>query len=153
MAFLVAAIPLAGVPDALRSAAVPGVAIAQAYSGRALAVTVGLLTAASMLTLIVAEYLALGRVIHWLHGLPLSTTLAWIGVPFVIADAISLVNPDGFYNDLLTPSLVALYVSQLLIFLVFPLFRRDARAVALAALAVPLAGWGIYGLFASGSLS
>jgi hypothetical protein len=152
-AFLVAAIPLAGVPDALRSAAVPGAAIAQAYGGRALAVTVGLLTAGSMLTLIVAEYLALGRLIHWLHGLPLRATLAWIGVPFVIADALSLVNPDRFYNDLLTPSLAALYVSQLLVFLVFPRFRRGALGFGLAALAVPLAGWGVYGLFASGSSS
>jgi hypothetical protein len=118
-----------------------GAAIAQAYGGRALAVTVGLLTAGSMLTLIVAEYLALGRLIHWLHGLPLRATLAWNGVPFVIADALSLVNPDRFYNDLLTPSRAALYVSQLLVFLVFPRFRRGALGFGLAALAIPLAGW------------
>jgi hypothetical protein len=146
-AFLVAAIPLAGVPDALRSSAIPGYSIAQAYGGHAFGVTVGLLTAASMLVLIVAEYLALGRLIHWLHGLPLRTTLLWIGVPFVAADVVSLVNPDAFYNKLLTPSLVALFVSQLLVFLAFPRFRRGVTSVAISAVAAALAGWGIYSLF------
>jgi len=152
-AFLLAAIPLAGVPDALRFAAVPGASIAQAYSGRAFAVTVGLLTAGSSLALIVAEYLALARLIHWLHGPPLRTTLAWIAVPFVTADAISLVNPDRFYHDLLTPSLVALYVSQLLVFLAFPRFRRGPLALTLSALAAGLAAWGIYTLFAGGTFT
>ena len=68
-AFLAAAIPLAR-PNELRNAAVPGAAIAQAYSGRGPAVTVGLLTAGSTLALIVAEYLALARLLHWLHGPP-----------------------------------------------------------------------------------
>jgi hypothetical protein len=144
---LVAAIPLSSVPDALRSADVPAAAIAQAYSGRALAVIVGALTAASILTLIVAEYLALGRLINWLHGVPLRTAMAGIAVPFVIADAISLINPSRFYTDLLKPSLVALFVSQLIVFLVFPRFRRGPLAYALAVPAVALAAWGIYGLF------
>ena len=152
-AFLVAAIPLATVPDALRSAAVPGVSIAQAYSGRAFAVTVGLLTAGSSLALIVAEYLALGRLISWLHGPPLRTTLAWIGVPFVLADVISLVDPDGFYDDLLMPSLGALYVSQLIVFLAFPRFRRGLPALALAVPAAALAVWGFYVLVAGGASS
>jgi hypothetical protein len=148
-AFLIAAIPLAGVPDSLRFADVPTAAIAQAYSGRALAVIIGALTAASILTLIVAEYLALGRLIHWLHGTPLRATMLWIAVPFVIADAISLLNPNRFYDDLLKPSLVALFVSQLIVFVVFPRFRRGPLAYALAVPAAALAAWGIYGLFFS----
>jgi hypothetical protein len=152
-AFLIAAIPMSGVPDALRSADVPTAAIAQAYSGRALEVVIGALTAASILTLIVAEYLALGRLIHWLHGTPVRTTMLWIAVPFVLADAISLINPTRFYNDLLKPSLVALFVSQLIVFLVFPRFRRGPLAYALAIPAVALVAWGIYGVFASGASS
>jgi hypothetical protein len=150
-AFLVAAIPLSGVPDSLRSAPVPGAAIAGAYGGQAFGDVIGLLTAGSSLALIVAEYLALGRLIHWLHGPPLRTTLAWIGVPFVIADVISLVDPDGFYDNLLKPSLVALYVSQVLVFLVFPRFRRTPFALVLGAVAGALAGWGMYTLFAGGA--
>jgi hypothetical protein len=150
-AFLFAAIPVASVPDSLRDTAVPGVAIAQAYSGRTLAVAVGLGTAASTVALIVAEYLALGRLLHWLHGFALRSVMAWIAVPFVVADAISLIDPDRFYDDLLKPSLFALFLSQLIVFGVFPRFRRGALALAAAAVASGLAVWGLYTLFAGGA--
>jgi hypothetical protein len=138
------------VPDALRDAPVPGAAIAQAYGGRGLAVAVGLLTAGSTLALVVAEYLALGRLLHWLHGLPIRTVLAAIAVPFVAADAVSLAGPERFYSDLLKPSLAALFVSQLVVFAVFPRFRRGAVAYGLAAVACALAGFGLYTLFGAG---
>jgi hypothetical protein len=149
--FLVAAIPLSGVPDELRDAAVPGAAIAQAYGGRGLAVVVGLLTAASTCALIVAEYLALARLLHWLHGPPVRRVLLWIAVPFVAADVVSLVDPDRFYDDLLKPSLGALFVSQLAVFAVFPRFRRHPLAIGAAAVASGLAGWGLYILIAGGA--
>jgi hypothetical protein len=148
--FLVAAIPLATVPDELRDAAVPGAAIAQAYGGRGLAVAVGLLTAGSTLALIVAEYLALGRLLHWLHGPPVQSLLRWIAVPFLAVDAISLIDPQRFYTDLIKPSLAALFVSQLIVFAVFPRFRSGALAIGAAAVASALAGWGLYSLFAGG---
>jgi hypothetical protein len=142
-ALLVAAIPHAAVPDRLRDAAVPGAAIAQAYSGRGLAVAVGLLTAGGTLALIVAEYVALARLLRWLHGIPVRTSYAWMAVPFLALDAISLIDPDRFYDDLIKPSLGALFVSQLIVFLAFPRFRRGAVAVVAAALAAGLAGWGL----------
>ena len=150
-AILLAALPLVKVPAGLRAATVPGAAIAQAYGGRGLAITVGLLTAGSTLALIVAEYLALARLLHWLHGPPVRSVLAWIAVPFVAADAVSLLNPDRFYSDLLKPSLGALFVSQLVVFLVFPRFRRGAPAIVAAAVASGLAGWGLYTLFLGGA--
>jgi hypothetical protein len=149
--FLVSAIPLSGVPDELRDAAVPGVAIAQAYCGRTLAVTVGVLTALSVTALIVAEYVALARVLHWLHGPPVRTLIAWIAVPFLAADAISLIDPVRFYDDLLKPSLGALFVSQLIVFVLFPRFRRGALALFAAAVASGLAVWGLYILVAGGA--
>jgi hypothetical protein len=145
-ALLVAALPLASVPDSLRDAAVPGAAIAQAYSGRGLAVVVGLLTAGSALALIVAEYLALGRLLHWLHGPPVRTAIAWAAVPFVALDAISLIDPDRFYDDLIKPSLGALFVAQLIVFLCFPRFRRGLVGLAAAAVASGVAVWGLYTL-------
>jgi hypothetical protein len=147
--FLVAAIPLATVPDALRDSPVPGAAIAGAYGGRGLAVAVGLVTAAGTLALIVAEYLALARLIHWLHGPPVRSVLSWIAIPFIAADVVSLLDPERFYSDLLKPSLAALFLSQLIVFLVFPRFRRTAVALAAAAVASGLAAWGLYTLFAS----
>jgi hypothetical protein len=151
--FLFAAIPLAAVPESLRNASVPGAAIAQAYGGRGLGVVVGLGTAASTLILIVAEYLALARLLHWLHGPPIRDVMVWIAIPFMAADVVSLVNPDRFYNDLLKPSLAALYLSQLVVFAAFPRFRRGGIALTAAAVASALAVWGLYTLFASGASS
>lgn len=145
-----ATIPLASVPRGLRASDLPGVAIAQAYSGRNLAITVGLASAASVVALIILEFLALGRLVHWAFGTAIRPTLAAIGVPFVIADAVSLVDPNRFYDDLLRPSLIALFLSQLIVFAVFPVFRlrTDRRlfrtAVVLASVACGLMGYGLY---------
>jgi amino acid transporter len=147
-ALVAAAIPLAAVPESLRNTSVPGAAIAQAYSGRGLAVTVGLLTAGGTLALVVGEYLALARLLQWLHGIPIRTSYAWIAIPFLALDAVSIAFPDRFYDDLLKPSLGALFVSQLIVFLVFPRFRRSLAGVAAAVIASGLAGWGLYTLIA-----
>jgi amino acid transporter len=150
--FFVAALPLATVPGALRDFPVPAATIAKYYSGRPLEVAVTLGIAAGTLALIVAEYLALGRLLHWLHGFDLRRVLVWIAGPFVIADVISLINPEQFYDKLLKPSLGALFVSQLIVFVVFPLFRRGVRWLPLVAVASALAVWGFYTLV-SGSAS
>jgi hypothetical protein len=91
--------------------------------------------------------------VHWLHGPPVQTVLAWIAVPFVGADAISLIDPDRFYDDLIKPSLGALFVSQLVVFALFPRFRRGPLALGAAGVASALAVWGLYTLFAGGATS
>jgi amino acid transporter len=147
---LLVAVPLASVPRAIRGADLPGLAIAQAYSGRGLAIAIGLGGAVSVAGLIVLEFLALGRLLHWLFRMPVRLASAGVAVPFVAADAISLVNPGRFYDDLLRPSLIALWISQIIVFAVYPLFRLRLRphlvapATALAAVACALSGWGLY---------
>jgi amino acid transporter len=130
-------------------AGMPGVAIARAYGGRPLEVVVALFLAASTAALIVLELLALGRLAHWLGGWSIRSSLAVFAVPFVLADVISLVNPDKFYNDLAPVSGVALFVSQIIVFVVYPLYRRRQperlpRALAAATIATALAGYGLY---------
>jgi hypothetical protein len=146
--FFVAALALSTVPNALLRTPVPAEAVAHYYGSRSLGVAVGLGIAAGTLALIVAEYLALGRLLHWLYEIPLRRVLVWIAVPFVAADVLSLVNPGEFYDRLLKPSLGALYISQLLVFLVFPLYRRGARWWPLVAVASGLMAWGFYQLVA-----
>jgi hypothetical protein len=51
----------------------------------------------------------------------------------------------------LKPSLGALFVSQLLVFLVFTRFRHSAPAIVAAAVASGLAVWGLYTLFVGGA--
>jgi hypothetical protein len=144
-----AVIPLTAVPEQIRESQIPGFALAQAYAGRGFALAVGVGTAASVAALIVAEYLALGRLWVALLGVPLRPVLAFIALPFIAADAVSLLDPSGFYNALLRPSLVALFVAQLVVFVVYPRFRRvherlgplDLIATAIAA--APM----IYGIY------
>jgi amino acid transporter len=146
---LFAAVPLSLVAEHIAGTDLPGVLIAQVYSGRPLAVAVALVSAASVAALIALELLALGRLVHWLAGSAIRPTLAAIAVPFVAADAFSLIDPERFYSDLLKPSLIALFASQLFVFLVYPLFRRREQArlpvaVAASAIASALAGYGLY---------
>jgi hypothetical protein len=79
------------------------------------------------------------------------TVLLWIAVPFVAVTAVQLVDPDRLYDDMLKPSLGALFVSQLIVFLLYPRFRRGALAVFGAAVASGLAVWGLYTLIAGSS--
>ena len=149
-------IPLGWAPAEIRNSQIPGFALAQTYAGRGFAVAVGLGTAASVAALIVLEYLALGRLWVALLGVPLRPVLAFIAVPFIAADAISLVDPNGFYSALLRPSLVALFVAQLVVFAVYPRFRRlheRLRLVDLAAatIAAALMIYGIYTAVATSS--
>jgi hypothetical protein len=151
LCFFVAALGIATVPKALLDFPVPAATIAKYYSGRSLEVAVTLGIAVGTLALIVAEYLALGRLIHWLHGVPVRRVLLWIAVPFLAADALSLVDPQRFYDKLLNPSLGALFISQLIVFLVFPLYQRGLRWLPLVAVASGLVVWGFYTVVAGGA--
>jgi hypothetical protein len=149
-AYLVfAAFPLAAVDPRLLHEDLPGYAIATAYSGRAFAVAIGLGGAISVAGLIVAEYLALSRLLHAFTGVPVRKLLVWIGVPFVAFDAVSLTSPHDFDENVLRPSLIALFVSQMIVFAVFPTYRaRRGKLtmldVAIAVGAFALMSWGLY---------
>jgi amino acid transporter len=147
---LVVAIPFAQMPPELRSAEIPGMAVADAYSSHSLAVAIGLGTAVSIVGLIVIEFLALGRLAHYVLGVPVRAALAVIAVPFIAIDAISLIDPEGIYESLLRPSLIALFIAQAVVFLVYPLYRRalDRRGWVVPSLVAGLAAaLMLYGLY------
>jgi hypothetical protein len=141
---LFAVFAFAAVDPALRSAELPGYEIAGAYSGRMLAIVVGVGAAVSVVGLIVAEYLALSRLLFAFTGVPIRRLVSWIAVPFVALDALSLIDPEWFDEHVLRPSLIALYLSQLIVFAVYPLYRRRPFDVALAAIAFALMAWGLW---------
>jgi amino acid transporter len=149
-AYLVFAVfPLAAVEPALVHDDFPGVAIANAYSGRTLAIVIGVGAIASVAGVIVAEYLALSRLLFAITGVQVRKLLLWIGVPFIAADALSVVDPKEFDHSVLRVSLVALYLSQLIVFAVFPVYRgRRGRLtpvdILLALGAFALMAWGLY---------
>jgi hypothetical protein len=147
---LVVAIPFAQMPPELRSAELPGMAIADAYSSHTLAVAIGLTTVISILGIVVIEFLALGRLAHYVLGVSIRTALAVIAVPFIAIDAISLINPDKIYAQLLRPSLIALFTAQAIVFLVYPLYRRRTdpqKWLAPTVVALLAAALMIYGLY------
>lgn len=128
----------------LRGAELPGYAIACANSGRTLAIAVGVGAAASVAGLIVAEYLALSRLLFAFTAVPVSRIVRLIAVPFVALDAISLIDPEWFDENLLRLPLVALYLSQLIVFAVYPLYRRRPVDVAFAAIAFAVMAWDLW---------
>ncbi len=146
---LFAVFPFAAVDPALTHANLPGYAIASAYSSRWFAVTIGLGAAASVAGVIVAEYLALSRLLFSVTGIHVRKLLAWIAVPFVAIDALSLTDPEAFDENVLRPALIALFLSQMIVFGVFPTYRRKRGRLTpvdllLAAGAFALMTWGLY---------
>ena len=99
--------------------------------------------------MILAEYLALSRLLFSVTGIHIRKLLAWIAVPFVAIDALSIADPESFDENVLRPSLIALFLSQLIVFAVFPIYRRRRGKltpvdVLLAAGAFALMAWGLY---------
>lgn len=155
VAVVLAVAPLAGSPDLL-GAPVAGVAVADRFVGSGLGHVIGIGIAASVAGVILAEYVALTRLARAVAGWRPRPVSVVIGVLMMIGAAISLTDPNRFYDKLLRPSLVALWLSQLIVFLVYPQYaRRQGRslpaAATLAVIAVALAGYGLYTTIANPS--
>jgi hypothetical protein len=63
----------------------------------------------------------------------------------------TLINPERIYNDLLTPSLVALWLSQLIVFAVYPRFatRHNGRPLPAWVLTAAATAFAVSGLWAT----
>ncbi len=146
-----AIVPLAAAPGLLRTA-VPGLSVVQQFTSAGLAQAIGIGVATSIAAVIVCEYLALTRLAHAIGGWRLRPVALALGAVIVAAAPLSLIDPAGFYSALIKPSLVALWLSQLIVFLVFPRFvarhrGRLAPAFALSAAAGALALYGLWTAF------
>lgn len=145
---ILAVAPLAADPSIAR-AEIPGMEVAQRFAGHGLAVTVGIGVVASIAGVMLVEYLALSRLVTAVTAWPLRRILVGIGLLMVAFGPVVLINPDQVYNDLITPSLVALWLSQLVVFAVYPRYaasrgRRVAPALLLAAACVAFATYGVW---------
>ena len=147
---IAAVFPLAAEPQFTR-APIPGMALAQAYSGHSLAVTVGVGSAVSIAGVMLVEYLALSRLLHAVSRRPVRSVIRVLAVALVGTAPITLLDPRGLYYDLLKPSLIALWLSQLVVFAVYPRFvsQRSGRRVPAWSLATVACAFTIYGLVAT----
>ncbi|HEX3805212.1 MAG TPA: hypothetical protein VHV52_00370 [Gaiellaceae bacterium] len=150
VAYLVFALfPMAAVDPALRRTDFTGLDLATFYAGRGFGIVVGLGAVVSVAGVIVAEYIALSRLLYSVTGVAVRRLLQWIAVPFIALDALSLIDPDKFDDDVLRPSLIALFLSQLIVFAVYPLYRHrrgrlGAVDVVIATVAFALMAWGLW---------
>jgi amino acid transporter len=143
---LLVAVPMAALAGSqLAVLEAPGYTLVKAYEGNGVATAIALGAAASVVAVIIAEFIALTRLMRAMLGVPVRLAGRAIAVLFVAADVVSLVDPEKAYSYALTPSLVALYVSQAIVFLVYPMFR--GRPTKLEWIAVAAAtGLAVFGL-------
>lgn len=144
---VLAVAPLAASPGLLHTD-LPGVSVAEQFAGVGLARAIGVGVAVSTAGVILCEYVALTRLVHAIGGWRIRPIAAAIGVAVLVAAPLSLIDPEGFYSTLLKPSLIALWVSQLIVFAVYPLFaiRRRQRLWPACALALGAGAFAVYGL-------
>jgi hypothetical protein len=145
---IAAVAPLAADP-ALMQGAIPGMTVAERFAGHGFAITVGIGVAVSVAGVILVEYLALSRLTIAVTGWSLRRVVAAIGVVMVVTGPALLINPDEMYDDLVTPSLFALWLSQLVTFAVYPRFavRRGGRLLPALVLAAGASALAVYGLW------
>ncbi len=127
----------------------PGYHIALASGGQGFAVVVGLLAVLSIVGLIIAEFVALGRLAHHALGIGVPRANLYVAIAFIAFDAMSLVDPTAFYGYALFISLLALYASQLIVFVVYPIFARkhfglSSIDIVLASVASIIMAYGLY---------
>jgi amino acid transporter len=142
--------PLAANP-ALTLFPIPGMTVAQRYAGHGFAVAVGVGVCVSIAGVILVEYLALSRLVATITSWRVRPVIIAIGVALVAFAPITLINPDRIYDDLLTPSLVALWLSQLIVFAVYPRFaaRQGSRPVPVWVLTLVSCAFAGYGLWST----
>lgn len=120
--------PLAARP-AIPRAPIPGMAVAARFAGHGFALVVGIGVVVSIAGVMLAEYLALSRLLTAVTALRLRPVIIGIAVAMVVAAPLTLINPGRIYSDLSRPSLVALWLSQLIVFAAYPRFaaKRHGR--------------------------
>jgi amino acid transporter len=150
-AVIVAAVAPLAIDPAITRAPIPGMSVAGRFVGHEFAVAVGIGVAVSVAGVMLVEYLALSRLVNAVTSWPLRPVIVAIGAALVVAAPFILINPQRIYSDLLTASLVALWVSQLIVFAVYPRFaaRHRGRALPAWGLAIVSTGFAVYGLWAT----
>ena len=145
---LLAVYPLARDP-AFAHADVPGVALTRVDAGHAAGTVVGIGVAGSIVAVLLLEGVALTRLLHWATPLSVSLWTRVLAAALVVVGPVSLaLDPDKFYERLLKPSLVLLWVAQLVVVAVFPLYaHRRTRLrpwhLGVTAVAVALMTFGL----------
>jgi amino acid transporter len=148
---ILGAIPLAAAPASVVDSPIPGMALARSAVGQPLAIAVGLAVAASTAGLILAELIALSRLVSVLSHRSTVLSVRALAAALVVASLATLIDPERIYPLLLRPSLIALWISQLVVIAAYPWFaaRRGHLAPADVGLTAGASALALYGLYTS----
>jgi hypothetical protein len=143
-----ATFPLSAAAPAVLATPQPGVTVAAASSS-ALRQAVGAGVVTSVVLVMVAEFLALSRLVHHVSRRPVRTISRWLAATMLGGAALAAIRPLTVYHALLKPSLVALWLAQFVVFAAYPLYARRHRSltattVALSVAACAFAAFGLY---------
>ncbi len=142
--FVLGLFPLAALASSrLASLELPGYTVAQVYSGHGLAVAVAALAVISVIGLIAAEFLALTRLVRAMLGVPVARSARVLALGWLPIAAVSLLSPERIYGYMLTPSLAALYLSQIFVFAAFPRWARARGTLTPLDVAAAVTGIGL----------
>jgi amino acid transporter len=142
--------PLAANP-AFVHAPIPGMSMAQVFAGHSLAVAIGIGVAASVAGVMLVEFVAVSRLLSALTARPIAPIVRAMAAALVLSAPLTLIAPERIYADLVEPSLVALWLSQLLVFAVYPRFaaRAGQSRVVSAPLAIIGVAFTVFGIYAA----
>jgi hypothetical protein len=113
---------------AFTHARVPGLSLVRVDLNHAAGTAVGIGVAGSIMAVLLLEYVALTRLLHYVSGASVTTWVWRLGIALAVAGPISvLLDPDEFYDSLIKPSLILLWLSQVIVVAAFPIYlwRRD----------------------------
>jgi amino acid transporter len=147
---VLAVFPLARNP-AFTGAPIPGMSVAEVFSGHMLGLTIGIGVAVSIAGVMLVEYFALTRLLHVLTRRSIRQVTAVLAVVLVVSAPFTLIDPEDFYDTLLKPSLVALWLSQLIVFVVYPRFAARTGRLRVSDVVVAAGGtlFALYGVWAT----
>jgi hypothetical protein len=140
--------PLAAAPG-LATTAIPGMTVMAQFAGAGAARLIGVGVAVSIAGVMVCEYLALTRLAQAVLRWRPRRSTGLIGAVMLAATPLILADPQGAYNTLLEPSLIALWLSQLIVFACYPRFARRVghRVWSARALSLTAGAWALYALY------
>jgi hypothetical protein len=121
----------------------PGHTVALVESGATLARWVAVVAIASVLGLMAAEFIALTRLLHAMTGAGVRRSARLVAAGFVALALVSLIDPERLYSYMITPSLVALYVSQVIVFGSYGVMALRERAPRVSDLLVTTVSCGL----------
>ena len=150
LVIMVAVFPLAADP-VLAHSEIPGMTVARMFAGPWFATVIGIGMVVSVCGVMLVEYLALTRLVPVVTAWRRRPVAVGIGTAIVATAFVSLINPDAFYDSLIKISLVALWLSQLMVFAAYPWFARKTGGRAVPAWTLALIGcaFAIYGIWAT----